>query len=247
MQNKQPGIVSLVPSLTELLIDLCLKDNLRGRTRFCVEPTEKVSDIPIVGGTKNPDIEHIKNQHPDLVIANKEENRKEDIEALESFCEVYLSDIASIEDALITINELGKKLNVADRATQITREIMHLLDEQPNEQPLQTAYFIWKDPWMTVGKDTYIHDVMQRWNLTNVFGYKKRYPQVTFEHIDYLEPELILLSSEPYPFKEEHVKIVEEKYDKARVILVDGRWFSWYGSGMIDSFKQLNTWRKAIS
>lgn len=247
MQNKQPGIVSLVPSLTELLIDLGLKDHLRGRTRFCVEPTGKVSDIPILGGTKNPDIEYIKQLKPDLVIANKEENRKQDIEAMESVCDVYLSDIATIEDALITINELGKKLNVSDKATQITQQIMHYLDERPNEQPLQTAYFIWKDPWMTIGKDTYIHDVMQRWNLTNVFGYKTRYPEVTFEHIDYLEPELILLSTEPYPFKEKHIEFIEKKYDNARVLLVDGRWFSWYGSGMVESFKQLNTWRKAIS
>lgn len=166
---------------------------------------------------------------------------------MESVGEVYVSDIATIEDALITINELGNRLDVSTAADEIIQKIMNSLEERPDEQPLQTAYFIWKDPWMTVGNDTYIHDVMQRWNLTNVFGYKRRYPEVTFDHIDYLEPELILLSSEPYPFKKQHVDVVRSRYDDARILLVDGRWFSWYGSSMVDSFRQLNTWRKAIS
>ena len=247
MHTDKPGIVSLVPSLTELLFDFGLEDQLLGRTRFCIKPKEKASKIPIIGGTKNPNIERIRQLRPNLIIANKEENRKEDIEKLESICEVYVSNIATIEDALITINELGNTLDVAKTASGIIQKIMNLLDERPDEQPLQTAYFIWKNPWMTVGHDTYIHDVMQRWNLTNVFGYKSRYPEVTFEHVDYLEPELILLSSEPYPFKNKHIDLVKAQYDNARILLVDGRWFSWYGSGMIDCFRQLNTWRKAIS
>lgn len=240
-------IVSLVPSLTELLADLGLEQRLVGRTRFCIKP-ERISDsAPIIGGTKNPNIDKIKALSPDLVIANREENRKEDVEALEAFTDVHLTDIATIEDAQITIHELGSKLGVSEAADTMVSEINRLIDIRPDEQPLSTAYLIWREPWMTVGHDTYIHDVLQRWNLTNVFGNFTRYPEIRLDYLTYLEPELILLSSEPFPFKENHIAEVQKACPDARIMLVNGEWFSWYGSGMIQGFQQLNTWRSTIA
>jgi ABC-type Fe3+-hydroxamate transport system substrate-binding protein len=247
MSSSFQRIISLVPSLTELLIDLGLQGQLIGRTRFCIHPAEAVSDIPIIGGTKNPRVDDIISMKPDIVIANKEENRKEDIEALRPHVPIELTDIASIEDALITIHEFGNLFDVQDRARQLISDITDVIEERPDEYPLQTAYLIWRDPYMSVGNDTYVHDILQKWNLTNAFGNQKRYPEVTELELRQSNLDLILLSTEPYPFKEEHVEEIEAVNPHARVMLVDGEWFSWYGSRMLKSFKELNLWRKAIS
>ncbi|HKL19066.1 MAG TPA: helical backbone metal receptor [Halalkalibaculum sp.] len=240
-------IVSLVPSLTELLVDLGLKKQLVGRTRFCVHPKNEVDDIPIVGGTKNPRLDKIRDANPDYIVANKEENKREHINELRQEFEVNLTDIATIEDALITIHELGKELGAEDESEKLIRQINEVLDDIPEEPPLRTAYLIWKDPYMTVGKDTYIHNVMKHWKLENVFGDETRYPKVTFYDITEKDPELILLSSEPYPFKEKHLAEFEEAFPNTRILLTEGEWFSWYGSHMLHSFKRLNIWRKAIA
>lgn len=240
-------IISLVPSLTELLIDLGLKEQLVGRTRFCVHPKEEVEDIPIIGGTKNPRLDKIKKANPDYIVANREENKKEHIEELSEECKVNVTDIATIEDALITMHELGKELGAEKESNKLIEQINEVLNDIPDEPPLRTAYFIWKDPYMTVGSDTYIHNVMEHWKLQNVFSDKRRYPKVNFYDVADKEPELILLSSEPYPFKEKHLSEFEEAFPNARVLLAEGEWFSWYGSHMLHSFKRLNIWRKAIA
>lgn len=240
-------IVSLVPSLTELLIDLGLKDRLVGRTRFCIHPKEEVADIPIIGGTKNPRIDKILALNPDYIVANKEENRKEDIQFLQEACPVNVTDIATIEDALLTMQELGQMLGAKEPARDLVIEISNCLEQPSNERRLKTAYFIWRDPWMTIGNDTYINDVLAHWGLHNAFGYKKRYPVTSLEELAGHQPELILLSSEPYPFKEKHLPEVQQACPNARVLLVEGEWFSWYGSHMIHAFRRLNAWRKAIA
>ncbi len=240
-------IISLVPSLTELLIDLGLKERLVGRTRFCVHPKDEVGDIPIIGGTKNPRLAKIRKADPDYIIANKEENKKEHIEELQEEFEVNVTDIATIEDALITIHELGKELDTVEESKKLIRQINKVLEDIPEEPPLRTAYLIWKDPYMTVGNDTYIHNVMEHWKLDNVFGDKTRYPKVTFYDITEKDPELILLSSEPYPFEEKHLAEFEKAFPNTRTLLAEGEWFSWYGSHMLHSFQRLNVWRKAIA
>ena len=246
MSNYQK-IISLVPSLTELVFDLGLEEQLAGRTRFCVHPKEKVEKVPIVGGTKNPRLDKIREINPDYIIANKEENRPEDIEELMDNFEVNVTDIATIEDALITIHELGQVFGKEDRAQKLITDIQSRLDDRPDASELRTAYMIWKDPWMTVGHDTYIHDVLDHWNLPNVFAEKTRYPKIDLKELKRHNPDLILLSSEPYPFKEKHLAQVEEVCPAARVLLVEGEWFSWYGSHMKHAFGRLNAWRKTIS
>lgn len=240
-------IISLVPSLTELLLELGLKKRMVGRTRFCVHPEVAVDDIPIVGGTKNPRIDKIKEINPDFILANREENRKEDIEELDRSLHVRLTDITTIEDALIEIHELGNILGVPAESEQLIHQISEQLKMRPEEDSVRAAYLIWRDPWMTVGADTYIHDVMNHWGLMNVYGDGKRYPKILLKEMKSRYPELVLLSSEPYPFKEKHINEIEQVLPDARILLVDGEWFSWYGSRMLNSFKKLNVWRKAIA
>ena len=247
MATPPQRIISLVPSLTELVIDMGLQERLVGRTRFCVHPKEKVEEISIIGGTKNPRLDKIRDLDPDYIIANKEENRPEDIEALANDFEINVTEIATIEDALITIHELGKTFETLEKAEKLISDIQEALEDRPQVSELNTAYLIWKDPWMTVGRDTYIHDIMDHWKLPNVFAEKKRYPKISLDSLKRQNPDLILLSSEPYPFEEKHMAQIEEACPAARVLLVEGEWFSWYGSRMKHAFKRLNGWRKTIA
>ncbi|TYP93375.1 substrate-binding protein [Fodinibius salinus] len=244
---KKKQIISLVPSLTELIIDMGLGNQLVGRTRFCVHPQEAIQDIPIVGGTKNPRIDKIHDISPDYIIANKEENRPEDIKNLQDDAEIILTDISTIEEALSAIEEIGSIFDVSQKAKKLISQIHQKLEERPDTPPLDTIYMIWKDPWMTIGGDTYIHDVLSHWNLNNIFGNQCRYPTFDLQDLQSYEPELILLSSEPYPFKEKHIVQVEEKCPHARVLRVEGEWFSWYGSRMKHAFGRLNGWRQTIA
>lgn len=239
-------IISLVPSLTQLVLDLGAEKRLKGRTRFCIHPEDKVNNIPIIGGTKNPNTDKILDLNPDLIIANKEENRKEDIEELQQQTEVMLTDIDTVGQALLAIYEIGKKLQCADRAEALNSEIRGILDNKPELPGIRTAYFIWKDPWMTIGHDTYIHDVMKQYGLENVFGDQSRYPETEPDELKAARPELILLSSEPYPFKEKHIEEVQKLCPGSIVELINGEWFSWYGSGMTEAFQELNRWRREV-
>ena len=239
-------IISLVPSLTELLFDLGLENQIIGRTRFCIHPEGKVNQAEIMGGTKNPRIDKIRKAEPNLIIVNKEENRKEDVEVLQKEFDVMITDINTIEDALLTIHDIGKRCGVNEATEELASAIRKEYENAPDEPKLTAAYMIWCDPWMTVGSDTYIHSVLSHWKLENVFGDQTRYPKTSLDELSVKKPDIILLSSEPYPFKEKHIKQVEQVYPDCRVLLVDGEWFSWYGSRMLPSFRKLNSFRKAI-
>ncbi len=240
-------IVSLVPSLTELLFDLGLEDRIVGRTRFCVHPEGRVEQIPIIGGTKNPRIEKIKEARPDWVIANKEENEKEHVDQIREFCPVTVTEISNVEQALNWVEKLGKLAGKNERAHQLSSGISELLNRRDIWYPINTVYYIWKDPWMSIGGDTYISDVMTHWGLTNMLSDLQRYPELPLDALGRLQPELILLSSEPFPFKEKHKEEIRQVCPNARIELVDGEWFSWYGSRMCTAFEQLTTWRNGIT
>lgn len=241
------SIVSLVPSLTELLFDLELGDRVVGRTRFCIHPKKQVEQISIVGGTKNPRLDKIRHLSPDLIIANKEENRKEDIEELEKDFNVLLTDVETIEEALFVIFDIGHTCGVQEKANTLIQNIRTEIERIPKEPELSAAYFIWRNPWMSVGRDTYIHSVMNHWNLRNVYEDKTRYPQTTIHELSLKKPDVILLSSEPYPFKEKHIKEIGDQCPGSAIFLVSGEWFSWYGSRMLHAFRQLHTFRRVIS
>jgi len=240
-------IISLVPSLTELLFDLGLEENIIGRTRFCIHPKNKVSDVPIIGGTKNPHLDKIRDLAPDLIIANREENRQADVEELQEDFEVMVTEISTIDEALFTIHDIGWSCGVQNRAKQLIADIQQELKRVPEEYPMTAAYFIWRDPWMTVGNDTYIHSVMSHWNFHNIYDDQVRYPTTTLHELSLKKPEIILLSSEPYPFKEKHIKEVGDACPSSNIVLVNGEWFSWYGSRMLSSFKNMNVFRRAVS
>lgn len=236
----------MVPSLTELLMDLGLQQQLAGRTRFCIHPEDRIDRIAKVGGTKNPRIEKILDKDPDFVLANLEENRKEDVDRLRRQTRVHVTDIPDVEAALQAITTIGKLMNRAGQAGDIRRRAEELLAQRPDVRPLRTAYFIWKKPWMTVGGDTYIHDVMRLWQLENLYGGQTRYPEVDLNELSRLDPELILLSSEPFPFDETSRQELQQQFPGATIELVDGQWFSWYGSRMTRAFAELNAWRSRL-
>ena len=226
-------IISLVPSITELLYDLNLSTQVVGITKFCVHPPEWFQTKEKIGGTKNVNIEKIKALQPDLIIASKEENVKEQIEILAKLFPVCLTDVCSYDDAMQMILNIGeitlKKTEAFALSNIIQAEFNTLL--KPTHS-INTIYLIWKDPYMTVGGDTFIHDLMQKIGLRNMFGEQNRYPQITLEELAILNPQLILLSSEPYPFKEKHIREIQTFLPTAKVMLVDGEMFSWYGSRM---------------
>lgn len=240
-------IVSLVPSLTELLFDLGLGDRIVGRTRFCIHPKEFITDVPIVGGTKNPNIDIIRTFKPDLIIANREENRKEDIEQLQKDgFSVMVTEVSTIEEALFVIHDIGWSCGVQEKAKNLIRNIQKEISKTSTFPKKTVAYLIWRGPWMSIGHDTYIHSVLKHYNLRNVFSENKRYPKTTLTEISLKKPDLILLSSEPYPFKEKHIKEVGDTCSGSDIMLVNGEWFSWYGSRMLTSFEKLNAFRRVM-
>lgn len=238
-------VISLVPSLTEYLFDLGMAERLVGRTRFCIHPKSQVDAIPHFGGTKNPKIEAIRKAQPDLVILNKEENRREDVEAITTFAPILLSDIATIEQALEAMMEIGEAVGRAAQAGEIVAKIRSTIPRKESYVPMRAAYLIWRRPWMAAGKETYIDDMMAHFGLMNV-AEEPRYPVLELEFLAEQKPELILLSSEPYPFKEKHIAELEAACPGSRVMLVDGEWFSWYGSRMIPAMKGLKEWRSSL-
>ncbi|WP_423998866.1 helical backbone metal receptor [Maribacter sp. IgM3_T14_3] len=221
-------IVSVVPSITELLFDLGLEDKVVGCTKFCVHPNKPYLTKTMIGGTKNLKLEKILQLKPDLILANKEENIKEQIEFLSESAPVWLSDVKTFDDSLSLIEQIGEITSSSKRASEIVTQLNHTL--KPKRPSIKVAYLIWKDPYMTVGGDTYISGMLNRCGFINVFVDQNRYPSITLQEIRDAEPDLVLLSSEPYPFKSEHLKTIKSLLKNTEVRLVDGEFFSWYGS-----------------
>lgn len=231
-------IVCLVPSLTELLFDLGVENEVVGITFFCIHPKEKVGDVAKIGGTKTVKIDKVRELKPDLVIASKEENIKEQIEAIEEFCPVWVSDVVDLTSALEMIKSVGQVLNKNDQAANIIEQIAGgFMAIAPIDA--SAIYLIWRKPWMCAGNDTFIHDVMQKSGFRNVIV-DSRYPQMSDEEIRSLNPDFILLSSEPYPFKRKHIEEVAKIASKSKVVLVDGEMFSWYGSRLLKTPNYIN-------
>jgi ABC-type Fe3+-hydroxamate transport system substrate-binding protein len=223
-------IISLVPSQTELLVDLGLNDRLVGITKFCIYPDHTYRSKQRIGGTKTPDINLIHSLKPDLCIANKEENRKEDIDAIQPFCPVWVSDVNNREDALDMIRRLGILLDCTNHAEKLISEIEGAFASiKPIDPSISVLYFIWKEPTYIAGKGTFIDSMLKTIGLKNATN-QVRYPE--FTDVD-SPPEVILLSSEPYPFSEKHIQEFQALFPNSKVMLVDGEMFSWFGSRML--------------
>jgi len=235
-------IVSLVPSQTALLHHFGLANEVVGITKFCIHPESWRAGKTIIGGTKNIHIDKIIAMQPDLVIANREENVKEQVEKLAEHMPVWVTDVNDLPGALEMINDLGILTGKTDEANLLIETISDRFHQLNNTTPIPTAYLIWRNPYMTVGNDTFIHDMLSRSGFSNVFGHLSRYPELDMEALKKSGCKVLLLSSEPYPFSEKHIDEIAEQLPGVKVMLADGEMFSWYGSHLLeapDYFKKL--------
>ncbi len=252
LANEPQRIVSLVPSQTELLFDLGLDEKIVGVTKFCTDPPAKVADVTRIGGTKKFDFGRIDALAPDLILGNKEENYQDGIERLRAQYPVWMSDIYDLDDALRMIEQVASMVGAGERGQTLSRTVRERfwsLDERMAGRPVprRAVYFIWRKPYMVVGGNNFIDHLMRRAGLGNVFSDLERYPQVTAAQVADARPEVLLLSSEPFPFTQAHRDEFQSMVADADVRLVDGTLFSWYGSRLLRIPAYLETVTEAHS
>lgn len=227
-------IVSVVPSQTELLFDLGLREEVVGITKFCIHPNEWFRNKTRVGGTKTLNLEKIRALNPDLILANKEENTEDDIKTLQKEFPVWTSDILNLCDAYNMITELGIIVQRESKATEIVLQLQSDFASMPTLfSGKRLAYFIWKNPYMVAASATFIHHVLSHLGATNTAKHLNRYPIWEEQDIKDSDAEILLLSSEPYPFKAKDIAELQHILPKSKVLLVDGELFSWYGSRLL--------------
>lgn len=234
---KRPNrIISLVPSQTELLYDLGCTEEVVAITKFCTHPVHWYRSKTRIGGTKDFDTLKIRALNPDLIIANKEENDKDKLEELVKEFPVWISDVRNLEQATEMIRQVGEMTDRSSEASQINRKIKDKINSRTIQKSIRTAYLIWNNPMMSINRDTFIHDMLQRAGFENVFKDRQdsRYPIITESELKESKPELIMLSSEPFPFAEKHIVDFQRKIPNAQIKLTDGRNWSWYGSALAE-------------
>ena len=237
-------IISLVPSLTEFLYDIQLENEVVGITKFCVHPDHWYQNKPKIGGTKKVNIEAVRALRPDLIIANKEENTREDVESLATFCTVYVSEISTFNEALTELEHIGQICGREHQSKEITESIHLKFSLLGGSQQPQTAlYLIWRKPYMCAGNDTYIHEMMHFAGFENCIS-EPRYPSLSDQEMHQMNPEFVLLSSEPYPFKPKYIEEMKNYFPSANILWVDGEMFSWYGSRMLRAATYFHNLRK---
>ncbi|MFT5601633.1 MAG: ABC-type Fe3+-hydroxamate transport system substrate-binding protein [Flavobacteriales bacterium] len=239
-------IISIVPSQTELLFDLNLESEVIGITKFCIHPDKWFKTKERIGGTKNLNIDKIRALKPDLIIGNKEENNLADIEILQKEFTVWMSDIFDLTDALEMIQSIGKMTNRDSLSSTLTSNISTQFESFATNSNLKKAvYLIWNNPIMSAGKDTFINEMLPLAGFENLI-LEERYPELTEEMIISLNPEMLLLSSEPFPFKEKHVIAFKKILPDAQIKIVDGEMFSWYGSRLLKAPEYFNSLKEPL-
>lgn len=245
MVHRPKTIVSLVPSVTELLFDLDLGNRVSAITDYCIHPAKGVMPKIKIGGPKNVDISKILSLNSDLIIASKEENVKEQIETLINRCNVYVSDVKNINNAINLIVDIGALTGSIQKSEIINSQIEAGFNDLKKNIKIKSrvVYLIWDDPLMTISSDTFINDILRLGGFENVFAYKSsRYPKISKQEIHAQNPDFIFLSKEPYFFSNEHVSSFSNEFPDCKTLLVDGEMFSWYGSHLLkvpDYFKHL--------
>lgn len=232
LKQKPKRIICLVPSITELLAYLKLDNEVVGITKFCIEPNNWFKSKKRIGGTKTVDIESVKQLKPDLIIANKEENDKTQVEQLQTEFNVWISNVFTLEDALDMIKKLGAICEKEMEAKTLNQKIVLSFNKLRTKSfsKIKAAYCIWDKPLMVAAKKTFINNMMQFAGFENVFDELVRYPSINVKQLLSAKPKVLLLSSEPFPFKEKHIVKYQQILPDAKIILVDGTMFSWYGS-----------------
>jgi ABC-type Fe3+-hydroxamate transport system substrate-binding protein len=231
-------IISLVPSLTEYLWALGLEQEVVGITKFCVHPKQWWREKTRVGGTKHVNFDTIQHLQPTLIIANKEENTKEDIEWLQSHYDVLLTDISTLDDAYFYLQEIGKRVGREAQANAMVNQVKTKFSKLgPIGKRATFLYFIWQDPYFVVGPKTYIHALLSHFGFENYCAIE-RYPELqevlSLKEKASAHPDFIFLSSEPYPFEEKHIKAIQQNFPQSKILLIDGEMCSWYGSRMLE-------------
>lgn len=245
IQKPIQRIVSLVPSQTEFLYELGLKDKIVAQTVFCVHPKSHFKKATKIGGTKKIRYEELDELQPDLIICNKEENNEEIVETLAKKYPVWVSDIKNIDDAFYMMRSLAELLDVKNEAEDLLRKITLSLNQNKIRHQYNCLYLAWRNPYMAVGSDTFINHMLQRAGFNNLIK-EQRYPELNLDELQLLNPEVLLLSSEPYPFKEKHVEELQTLLPNSKILTVDGELFSWYGSRLLNSQPYFNELQRQL-
>ncbi|PCI36222.1 MAG: cobalamin-binding protein [Flavobacteriaceae bacterium] len=240
-------IISIVPSITELLYDLGLEEQVVGITSYCVHPYHFLATKTSIGGTKKVNLQRVKELNPDFIICNKEENTPEMVTALSEIAPVYVSDVNTIEDSLDLIQQLGSILSCRTETTNLVTKINYKLDDFKryikNKPTRKVAYFIWAEPWMVAGNNTFINEILKLNKFENIYQNLDRYPIIKLEKIRFDgDPRIVLLPSEPFKFTDDHAFEIASYANRSMTVFADGEYFSWYGSRLLkafDYFKQL--------
>lgn len=244
-------IISLVPSQTELLVDLGLESKLVGITKFCVHPEDLRNRKQLVGGTKKVNFDKIKALNPDIIICNKEENTLEIVATLRTICKVWVTDVFTVEDNAKMINDFGAIFDCVTEAQMWNDKIAFALSDFKkgieNTAIKKVAYFIWKNPYMVAASNNFIDELLQLNRFENHFANQSRYPEVNLETINANgDLDFVFLSSEPYPFKEKDVLEMSAFVAPAKIILVDGEMFSWYGTRLLKALEYFRELHKNL-
>lgn len=243
-------IISLVPSQTELLYTLGLDDNVVGITKFCIHPEKWRKSKAIVGGTKNIDRRKIDQLNPDLIIANKEENDKTQLEELMRDYNVWISDIKTLNQAFVMIESIGEITGHIQQATKLIASIntkfKTLASIVSSETTYNVAYLIWNKPVMVAGSDTFINEMLMCGGFKNCFATTERYPVLQWDDLQSCRADIIMLSTEPFPFSEKHLIQYSHILPDKRILIVDGEMFSWYGSRLLKAADYIINLRKSL-
>ena len=235
-------IISTVPSQTELLADLGLDDEIVGITRFCTYPKGWKKSKTIIGGTKRLDFNKISSLNPDLIIGNKEENIKPQVEEIANEYPYWISDVQCFDDNQKLIKDVGALCNRRTEAEVICSRIESVCStiRSVQKKPKRVAYFIWRNPFMVAGNNTYINSILENLGFENVFqNLEGRYPRVTLDDLKRVEVDEVFLSSIPFPFNEIHAQEFKLFFPNLKVTFVDGEVFSYYGSRIAKSEEYL--------
>ena len=252
-ENIPKRIVSLVPSQTELLYDLGLEESIVGITKFCVRPFHFKSTKKIIGGTKKVHFEKIRLLQPDIIFANKEENTIEIVEELSKICPVWVTNIITLDDNLKMIEDFGilfnKRIEAQKWIDKISFVHKDFVDFAKDKEVQKVAYFIWANPYMVAGNNTFINEMMKLNNFRNIYeNREERYPEIIIQKMRIQgDPDLVLLSSEPFPFTDEHAFEIGRFTHHVKTVFVDGEMFSWYGSRIIKAFEYFKKLHESIA
>jgi len=242
--ERRRRIVSLVPSLTETLCEVGGRARLMGCTAFCIRPKDVLKDPSVikVGGTKTVNRERVMALNPDLLLVNLEENELADIDFFKARVECYVNGVKTVAEGIHSIREVAMLIGTPDKAEEFAGRaelaLAKLIQQSKDKTPRRLFYPIWKDPWMSINRDTFIHDHLRLCGAENIFsGAPERYPVITLEQVRAANPEIVWLPSEPFVFKQKHAPELAALLPNARIELVDGDNVCWFGTRQIEGME----------